>query len=81
MGWGGNDVPHFDRDGHFRTHKQQELRRRKRMAAEGGGVSFSTNGGGLLLNFVFVGGIISLAIAVPTLFGKMVTRRRREGLE
>jgi len=64
---GGNDVPHFDRDGHFRTQEQQELRRRRRLAEEG--VSFE-NGGSLLFNFLFVGGIISLAIAIPTYLGE-----------
>lgn len=73
MGW-GNDVPHFDRDGHFRTQEQQELRRRRRMAAAEDAMSIG-GGKSLLLNFVFVGGIISLAIAVPTFFGRMVERR------
>ncbi len=74
FGW-GNDVPHFDRDGHFRTQEQQELRRRRRVAA--GEVSVES-GGSLLLNFLFVTGIISVAIVVPSFFGKMVARRRTE---
>lgn len=71
-------MPHFDRDGHFRTQEQHERRRRRRrMAAADGAVSFEGRGS-MLLNFLFVGGIISLAIAVPTLFGRMVVRKRKE---
>ncbi|KAI9879991.1 MAG: hypothetical protein M1830_006108 [Pleopsidium flavum] len=78
MGW-ENDVPHFHRDGHFRTQEQQEIRRRRRMAEEEG-VGFE-NGGSLLINFLFVAGIISLAIVLPTLFGRKVVKRRKEDLD
>ncbi len=71
-------MPHFDRDGHFRTQEQQELRRRRRMAAADDAVSFEGGGSSMLLNFLFVGGIISLAIVVPTVFGRMMDRKRKE---
>ncbi|KAI9701599.1 MAG: hypothetical protein M1836_001655 [Candelina mexicana] len=70
-GW-DNDVPHFDREGHFRTQEQQDKRRRRRMA-EG---EIPTEGGGsILINFIFVGGIVSLAIFIPTLFERKYTRK------
>ena len=56
-GW-DNDVPHFDRNGHYRTQEQQESRRRRRQekqAADYGGVP------GVWINFVIIGGVVSLA--------------------
>ncbi|KAI9787468.1 MAG: hypothetical protein M1835_002667 [Candelina submexicana] len=70
-GW-DNDVPHFDREGHFRTQEQQDERRRRRMAE---GEIPMQGGGSILINFIFVGGIVSLAIFIPTLFERKSTRK------
>ncbi|KAI9710213.1 MAG: hypothetical protein M1812_007485 [Candelaria pacifica] len=67
-----NDVPHFDREGHFRTQEQQDERRRRRMSE---GTTISEGGGSVLINFLFVGGIVSLAIFIPTLFERKATRK------
>ncbi|KAI9796607.1 MAG: hypothetical protein M1825_006531 [Sarcosagium campestre] len=39
------DVPHFDRDAHFRTQEQQDYRRRRRRAAAQRGAGFRGGGG------------------------------------
>lgn len=61
-----NDVPHFDRDRHFWTQEQQELRRMKRVR------EFSDNNyhrsGGALINFAIVGGVITLAYLISAPF-------------
>lgn len=60
-----NDVPHFDREGHFRTHTNQEQRRQRRMSQ-----GYTPRGpeNSTLANFIFVGSIISLGVFIPTLF-------------
>ncbi len=73
-GW-DNDVPHFDRDGHFRTQAQQDERRRRRMAE---GVMPTEGGGSMLINFIFVSGIVSLAIFIPTLFERKTPRKGQD---
>lgn len=77
------DVPHFDRERHFRTHESQELRRRQRRSGRSGGfVPGDDVGGtgGYFLNFLFVGGIITLGIFVPSFLYETVVRdpKRRE---
>ena len=69
-----NDVPHFDRAGHFRTQEEQDRRRQRRLAEE---VAPSAPGIGSLANFLFVGGIITLAIALPSLFSAGISRRAK----
>jgi hypothetical protein len=56
-------IPHFDRQSHFRTQEQQDEYRRRRRARDSIPVE---PGSGTFINFVFVGGIVSLAIALPT---------------
>lgn len=45
-----NDVPHFDRESHFRTQRRQEERRMRRMAD---GIEPLEHGPGMLRNFIF----------------------------
>lgn len=61
-GW-DNDVPHFDRDGHYRTQEQQEQRRIKRN--RGDSVDYES-GGSILIKFALVGGVLSLAYLITT---------------
>ena len=72
-----NDVPHFDREGHFRTQKLYEQRWRSRRqhqhhqqrspTGDIGGGNKGGDVGGVWLNFVFVTGIITLAVGLPSL--------------
>lgn len=75
-------VPHFDREGHFRTQEQNSRRwqrrgyGRDRDGHEMPGVDVPR---GTLANFLFVGGIISLGVFVPTfLFEKSATRNKKD---
>ncbi|KAL8736373.1 MAG: hypothetical protein Q9181_002450 [Wetmoreana brouardii] len=68
------DVSHFDRDGHIRTQEQQDQRRRRRAGEQA--VDYS-NGGNVLVNFVFISGILAAACLIPTLF----TRRSKNTSE
>lgn len=58
-----SDVPHFDRESHFRTQKNYEHRREKRTQNES--VSNESDGN-RLTNFIVVSGVVSLAYAVST---------------
>ncbi|KAA6410710.1 MAG: hypothetical protein FRX48_06133 [Lasallia pustulata] len=72
-----NDVPHFDRQGHFRTQEQQELRRKRRMEEQ---TAYDyTGSGSMLINFILVGTAVSLACFIPTLFEKSEKKRAHEG--
>jgi hypothetical protein len=62
-----NDVPHFDREGHTRTHENNTRRWAKRKGMEDGWIPEQGAPRGTLANFLFVGGIISLGIFVPAL--------------
>jgi hypothetical protein len=76
-----DDVPHFDREGHFNTHKRNSARyqrRRERNMAEGY-VPSGDAPRGTLANFLFVGGIISLGVFVPSLlFERRVRKKGKE---
>lgn len=69
-----NDVSHFDQEGHFRTHENQDRRRRTRRGEE---YNPTAETRGTLANFLFVGGIISLGIFVPSLIMERMTRGPR----
>lgn len=70
-----NDVPHFDREGHLRTHTAHERRRRTRSSSHG---VPTEPGRGTLVNFLFVGSIISLGIFIPSfIFEKFGGKRTR----
>ena len=75
-GW-SNDVPHFDRQGHFRTQEQQDLRRKRRM--EGQTTYEYVGSGGMLINFILVGTAVSLACFMPALFERYQRKRSHEG--
>lgn len=75
-GW-SKDVPHFDRQGHFRTQEQQDLRRKRRMEEQ---TTYDYAGSGsMLINFILVGTAVSLACFMPTLFERNQRTRVREG--
>ena len=75
-GW-SNDVPHFDRQGHFRTQEQQDLRRQRRMEEQ---TAYDyTGSGSMLINFILVGTVVSLACFIPTLFERSERKRVQEG--
>ena len=62
-----NDVPHFDQEGHLRTQEQQERRRRRRM--RDGALDDYGDGGSLVVRFLLIGGIVSLACSPFIVFG------------
>ncbi|MCJ1260912.1 hypothetical protein MMC22_000776 [Lobaria immixta] len=70
-----NDVPYFDRDGHYRTQEQQEQRRMKRIRKDS--VDYDS-GGSMLINFLLVSGVISLAYLISTTFenGRVRTKTK-----
>ena len=61
-GW--NDVPHFDREGHYRTQEHQDMRRQRRMQQEAGLGEYS-EGGSLLAKFVGICGVVGFAVLIP----------------
>lgn len=70
--WGhGNDVPHFDKEGHFGTQEYIDARRRqrRRMTEDGKAKEEyqSGRGMGLLGQFVVIGGIVVVAVYGPGL--------------
>jgi curved DNA-binding protein CbpA len=72
-----NDVPHFDREGHLNTQQRHSERWRRRKGMEY--VPSGESPRSTLANFLFVGGIISLGIFVPSfLFERMVRRKGKE---
>jgi hypothetical protein len=71
-----NDVPHFDRKGHYRTHENQD-KRRQRKRGPGGNYVPTEPPRGTLANFLFVGGIISLGVFVPSFFFEKMVRRNK----
>jgi len=74
-----NDVPHFDRAGHLKTQEKHSQRWQKRRGMGEGYVPSGEAPRGTLANFLFVGGIISLGVFVPSfLFERMVRRNRKE---
>ena len=71
-GW---EVPHFDREAHLRTQEQQERRwmLRKRTGEEDAGYG----GAGMLIQFLLLSGIVSVALVLPSLFGRDSERARK----
>ncbi|KAL9596430.1 MAG: hypothetical protein Q9219_005814 [cf. Caloplaca sp. 3 TL-2023] len=62
-----NDVPHFDRRGHFRTQEQQDQRRARRINED---FIHDSNSSSLLLNFFLVSGILAVTVIIPTVFAR-----------
>lgn len=58
-----DDVPHFDHEGHYRTHRWQE---RKRIRQNREGPSDSRGSGTIWINFFVVSGVISFAFLIST---------------
>ena len=76
-GW--NDVPHFDREGHYRTQEHQDMRRQKRMQQEAGLGEYA-EGGSLLAKFVLVCGVVGCAVLIPGVVeGFMIGERGKPG--
>lgn len=81
MGWGhGNDVPHFDKEGHFRTHEQIENDKRRHRRGDrdneaGFGRVEESKESGVLGQFLFITGILSVTGLVTSLIFDRVTRR------
>jgi hypothetical protein len=72
-GHGANDVPHFDREGHFRTHESQEQRRQRRMRE---GFMPGPQTRGTLAQFLFITSIIGIGVLVPSfLFERFVLKQ------
>ncbi|KAH9223566.1 hypothetical protein DL95DRAFT_379558 [Leptodontidium sp. 2 PMI_412] len=70
-----NDVPHFDREGHYRTQENHSRRWQRRRRMEDRQVPAGEVPRSMLANFLFVGGILSLGIFVPSLLFEKMTRR------
>jgi len=74
-----NDVPHFDREAHLKTQEKHSERWQRRRGMGEGYVPTGEGPRGTLANFLFVGGIISLGVFVPSfLFERIVRRRGKE---
>jgi len=75
--WGApEDVPHFDRRGHTKTHQNQDRRRQSRMSKHFIPIDESKS---TLVNFVLVSGIVLLSVAIPSyIYDKMSSAGRPE---
>ncbi|KAL8968753.1 MAG: hypothetical protein Q9183_002315 [Haloplaca sp. 2 TL-2023] len=71
-GW-DYDVSHFDRDGHIRTQEHQDQRRRRKAGEE---AVECGDGGNMIFNFLWVGGVLAVACIVPTVFAQGKSARR-----
>lgn len=70
------DVPHFDREQHFRVHENYGKWRQGRMPK--GDEMPTVSGGGMLTRFLFISGIISLGVFLPSyIFERAVRSERR----
>ncbi|KAK0107116.1 hypothetical protein ONS95_003823 [Cadophora gregata] len=78
--WGHDethDVPHFDRDGHYRTQENHSRRWQRRRGMEDGQVPAGEMPRSMLANFFFVGGIISLGVLVPSLLFENMRKKEK----
>lgn len=70
------EVRHFDWREHLRTHENHSRRQRDRRRMMGdplaGGGGIDEGPGSTLMNVVFVGGIILIAVGIPFVFVKDV---------
>ncbi|MCJ1308388.1 hypothetical protein MMC25_002041 [Agyrium rufum] len=60
----GGDVPHFDRQGHFRTQEEQDLRRSRRQQMEQDALGEAAGRGGYLFGFLAVSAILGVVAMV-----------------
>ena len=75
--WGhGNDVPHFDKQGHFRTHEgiQAERRRQQRRTSGEERVNSDARSSGLMGQFLLVTAVVGLTVWVPGFLLERLTR-------
>lgn len=78
MGYGqhpfgpSTDVPHFDREGHFRTHSNHERRRRRRNAEDEIPADI---GMGMFASFIFISSILAFGLVVPGLIMDRLSRQ------
>lgn len=88
QGMFGEEVRHFDREEHLRTHENHDRRFRQRERSrnrrgDGWGAVDEGQPGGTLGNFLWVGGVIVLAVSVPMMLAGRVMgdgkKRRVEG--
>jgi hypothetical protein len=70
-----NDVKHFDKEGHFRTHDKQEKRRQQRRDEDYVPI---VPPAGMLGQFLFIGGIISLGVLLPGYFFERLTAKNKK---
>jgi len=71
-----NDVPHFDREAHYRTQENHDKRRKKRISEHD--IPVGPNRG-MLANFLFVSGIVSFGVFVPSYLFEKMTRKNKPG--
>lgn len=79
--WGhGNDVPHFDKQGHFRTHEgiHAERRRQQRKTSGEGRVENNKRESGLMGQFLLVTAVVGLTVWVPGFLLERLSRHRRK---
>jgi len=79
--WGhGNDVPHFDKHRHFRTHEgiQAERRRQQRRASGERRMESGERGSGLLGQFMLVTAVVGFTIWVPGFLFEGISRPGRK---
>jgi hypothetical protein len=70
------EVPHFDREGHLRTHVNHERRRQTRLSK---GFIDAGQGASTLANFFLIGGIITLGVLLPSwAFERMKRKTKTE---
>jgi len=74
-----DDVPHFDREGNFRTQENNSQRwQRRRQVGEKGWEPGGEAPRGTFANLFFVGGIIGLGVFLPSLLFENMTRSSRK---
>lgn len=73
-----NDVPHFDRERHFRTHENQQNRWQQRKRDSGWGeIPTGHEPRSTLANFLFVSAIIGLGVFIPGLIFERFASKKR----
>jgi hypothetical protein len=77
MGWGrGNDVPHVDKERHFRTHEQIENEkriRRRGVRMDGEARVEESRGSGVLGQFLLLTGVLTATGLVTSFIFERVT--------
>ncbi|CAD0056386.1 unnamed protein product [Aureobasidium pullulans] len=73
-----NDVPHFDREGHFRTH-DNVMKNRHRSRRRTGGVSTDDilNNTSMLFNFVLLSGVLTVIFGVSGMLFRKTDEKKK----